>query len=248
MSQTLTETPRRRRGPPGVGRSAPAFSQGGTKGRRLPGRRRSGDLDLITHRGFTLLGQADVGRLRHLVNPKLSICAPRARHLFAGSGPTAITRAAEINRLLVREAKAAMRRPAQGRGPLYFGRGAEEAGSAPEWPKLSFESFPCHRWRSARQPMRDPADAPGPGVAGDVRPRHTKGGNSKRPTAAPRNAVGIHGNQVAANHRRKQSAWAGIRARRRRRSSGRRRQAEDRSRHDAEIATLGFEDQTPPRV
>ena len=40
-----------------------------------------GDLDLITHRGFLLLGQADVVIYDHLVNIKLLDFAPNARRI-----------------------------------------------------------------------------------------------------------------------------------------------------------------------
>ena len=43
-----------------------------------------GDLDLITVRGFSLLGKADVVVYDHLVNAKLLDFAPNARHVFAG--------------------------------------------------------------------------------------------------------------------------------------------------------------------
>jgi uroporphyrinogen III methyltransferase/synthase len=88
-----------------------------------------GDLDLITHRGFTLLGKADVVIYDHLVNPKLLDFAPQARHLFAGKKSDSHTlEQPEINRLLVREAKAghAVVR-LKGGDPYIFGRGAEEA-------------------------------------------------------------------------------------------------------------------------
>ena len=88
-----------------------------------------GDLDLITHRGFLLLGQADVVIYDHLVNPKLLDFAPRARHLFAGKRSDSHTlEQPEINRLLVREAKAGRRVVRlKGGDPYIFGRGAEEA-------------------------------------------------------------------------------------------------------------------------
>ena len=88
-----------------------------------------GDLDLITHRGFVLLGKSDVVVYDHLVNRKLLDFAPQARHLFAGKRSDSHTlEQPEINRLLVREAKAghAVVR-LKGGDPYIFGRGAEEA-------------------------------------------------------------------------------------------------------------------------
>jgi uroporphyrinogen III methyltransferase / synthase len=88
-----------------------------------------GDLDLITHRGFILLGQADVVVYDHLVNSKLLDFAPQARHLLAGKRSDSHTlEQPEINRLLVREAKAGHRVVRlKGGDPYIFGRGAEEA-------------------------------------------------------------------------------------------------------------------------
>ncbi len=88
-----------------------------------------GDLELITLRGFNLLGKADVIVYDHLVNPKLLDFAPRARHVFAGKRSDSHTlEQPEINRLLVREARAgrAVVR-LKGGDPYIFGRGAEEA-------------------------------------------------------------------------------------------------------------------------
>lgn len=88
-----------------------------------------GDLDLITHRGFTLLGKADVVVYDHLVNPKLLDFAPQARPIFAGKRSDSHTlEQPEINRLLVREAKAGRSVVRlKGGDPYIFGRGAEEA-------------------------------------------------------------------------------------------------------------------------
>lgn len=102
-----------------------------------------GDLGLITHRGFTLLGQADVVVYDHLVNPKLLDFAPQARHLFAGKRSDSHTlEQPEINRLLVREAKAgrAVVR-LKGGDPYIFGRGAEEA-EALRRARIPFEVVP----------------------------------------------------------------------------------------------------------
>src|SRR5437016_13945628 len=88
-----------------------------------------GDLELITYRGFTLLGQADVVVYDHLVNAKLLDFAPQARHLFAGKRSDSPTlEQPGINRLLVREAKAGRSVVRlKGGDPYIFGRGAEEA-------------------------------------------------------------------------------------------------------------------------
>ena len=88
-----------------------------------------GDLDLITHRGFILLGKADVVVYDHLVNSRLLDFAPQARHLFAGKRSDSHTlEQPEINRLLVREAKAGRKVVRlKGGDPYIFGRGAEEA-------------------------------------------------------------------------------------------------------------------------
>ncbi len=88
-----------------------------------------GDLDLITVRGFTLLGKADVVVYDQLVNAKLLDFAPRARHVFAGKRSDSHTlEQPEINRLLVREAKAGHSVVRlKGGDPYIFGRGAEEA-------------------------------------------------------------------------------------------------------------------------
>lgn len=88
-----------------------------------------GDLELITLRGFNLLGKADVIVYDHLVNPKLLDFAPRARHVFAGKRSDSHTlEQPEINRLLVREARAGRSVVRlKGGDPYIFGRGAEEA-------------------------------------------------------------------------------------------------------------------------
>jgi len=102
-----------------------------------------GDLDLITHRGFTLLGKADVVVYDHLVNPKLLDFAPNARHLFAGKrSDTHTLEQPDINRLLVREARAgrAVVR-LKGGDPYIFGRGAEEA-EALQRARVPFEVVP----------------------------------------------------------------------------------------------------------
>jgi uroporphyrinogen III methyltransferase/synthase len=102
-----------------------------------------GDLDLITHRGFLLLGQADVVIYDHLVNPKLLDFAPNARHLSAGKRSDSHTlEQPEINRLLVREARAghAVVR-LKGGDPYIFGRGAEEA-EALQRARVDFEVVP----------------------------------------------------------------------------------------------------------
>jgi uroporphyrinogen III methyltransferase/synthase len=102
-----------------------------------------GDLDLITHRGFLLLGQADVVIYDHLVNPKLLDFAPQARHVFAGKRSDSHTlEQPEINRLLVREAKAGRRVVRlKGGDPYIFGRGAEEA-EALRRARIDFEVVP----------------------------------------------------------------------------------------------------------
>lgn len=102
-----------------------------------------GDLDLITHRGFMLLGQADVVIYDHLVNPKLLDFAPNARHLFAGKKSDSHTlEQPEINRLLVREAKAGrVVVRLKGGDPYIFGRGAEEA-EALQRARVPFEVVP----------------------------------------------------------------------------------------------------------
>jgi uroporphyrinogen III methyltransferase/synthase len=88
-----------------------------------------GDLELITTRGFNLLRSADVVVYDHLVNPKLLDFAPEARHISAGKrSDTHTLEQPEINRLLVREARAGhdvVR--LKGGDPYIFGRGAEEA-------------------------------------------------------------------------------------------------------------------------
>jgi uroporphyrinogen III methyltransferase/synthase len=102
-----------------------------------------GDLDLITHRGFLLLGQADVVLYDHLVNPKLLDFAPNARRIFAGKRSDSHTlEQPEINRLLVREARAghAVVR-LKGGDPYIFGRGAEEA-EALQRARIPFEVVP----------------------------------------------------------------------------------------------------------
>jgi uroporphyrinogen III methyltransferase/synthase len=88
-----------------------------------------GDLGLITLRGFQLLGRADVVVYDHLVNPKLLDFAPRARRLYAGKrSDTHTLEQPEINRLLVREARAGRTVVRlKGGDPYIFGRGAEEA-------------------------------------------------------------------------------------------------------------------------
>jgi uroporphyrinogen III methyltransferase/synthase len=102
-----------------------------------------GDLDLITQRGFTLLGEADVVVYDHLVNPKLLDFAPNARHLFAGKRSDSHTlEQPEINRLLVREARAGHRVVRlKGGDPYIFGRGAEEA-EALQRARIPFEVVP----------------------------------------------------------------------------------------------------------
>lgn len=102
-----------------------------------------GDLDLITHRGFLLLGQADVVIYDHLVNPKLLDFAPNARHVFAGKRSDSHTlEQPEINRLLVREAKAGRKVVRlKGGDPYIFGRGAEEA-EALRRARVDFEVVP----------------------------------------------------------------------------------------------------------
>jgi uroporphyrinogen III methyltransferase/synthase len=102
-----------------------------------------GDLDLITHRGFTLLGKADVVVYDHLVNPKLLDFAPQARHLFAGKRSDSHTlEQPEINRLLVREARAGRTVVRlKGGDPYIFGRGAEEA-EALQRARVPFEVVP----------------------------------------------------------------------------------------------------------
>lgn len=102
-----------------------------------------GDLDLITHRGFTLLGKAEVVVYDHLVNPKLLDFAPQARHLFAGKRSDSHTlEQPDINRLLIREARAghAVVR-LKGGDPYIFGRGAEEA-EALQRARIAFEVVP----------------------------------------------------------------------------------------------------------
>ncbi len=102
-----------------------------------------GDLDLITHRGFLLLGQADVVIYDHLVNPKLLDFAPQARRIFAGKRSDSHTlEQPEINRLLVREARAGRRVVRlKGGDPYIFGRGAEEA-EALSRARIAFEVVP----------------------------------------------------------------------------------------------------------
>jgi len=102
-----------------------------------------GDLDLITHRGFLLLGKADVVIYDHLVNPKLLDFAPNARHVFAGKKSDSHTlEQPEINRLLVREAKAGRKVVRlKGGDPYIFGRGAEEA-EALRRARIDFEVVP----------------------------------------------------------------------------------------------------------
>jgi uroporphyrinogen III methyltransferase/synthase len=88
-----------------------------------------GDLELITLRGFRLLAQADVVVYDHLVNPKLLDFAPQARAVFAGKrSDTHTLEQPQINRLLVREARAGRRVVRlKGGDPYIFGRGGEEA-------------------------------------------------------------------------------------------------------------------------
>lgn len=102
-----------------------------------------GDLGLITCRGFSLLGRADVVVYDHLVNPKLLDFAPQADHVYAGKRSDSHTlEQPEINRLLVREAragKAVVR--LKGGDPYIFGRGAEEA-EALSRARVPFEIVP----------------------------------------------------------------------------------------------------------
>jgi uroporphyrinogen III methyltransferase/synthase len=102
-----------------------------------------GDLDLITHRGFLLLGQADVVIYDHLVNIKLLDFAPNARRIYAGKRSDSHTlEQPEINRLLVREAKSGNKVVRlKGGDPYIFGRGAEEA-EALQRARIDFEVVP----------------------------------------------------------------------------------------------------------
>lgn len=102
-----------------------------------------GDLDLITHRGFILLGKADVVVYDHLVNAKLLDFAPQARAIFAGKRSDSHTlEQPEINRLLVKEAKAGhVVVRLKGGDPYIFGRGAEEA-EALQRARIPFEVVP----------------------------------------------------------------------------------------------------------
>jgi uroporphyrinogen III methyltransferase/synthase len=102
-----------------------------------------GDLELITLRGFNLLGKADVVVYDYLVNQKLLEFAPRARHLFAGKRSDSHTiEQPEINRILLREARAGRTVVRlKGGDPTIFGRGAEEA-EALQRARIPFEIVP----------------------------------------------------------------------------------------------------------
>ncbi|HXG61658.1 MAG TPA: uroporphyrinogen-III C-methyltransferase [Planctomycetota bacterium] len=102
-----------------------------------------GDLGLITVRGRELLGKADVVVYDHLVNPRLLDFAPRARRVYAGKRSDSHTlEQPEINRLLVREARAGRTVVRlKGGDPYIFGRGAEEAEALAR-ARIPFEIVP----------------------------------------------------------------------------------------------------------
>lgn len=102
-----------------------------------------GDLGLLTLRGHDLLGRADVVVYDHLVNRKLLDFAPRARRVFAGKrSDTHTLEQPEINRLLVREARAGkLVVRLKGGDPYIFGRGGEEA-EALSRARVPFELVP----------------------------------------------------------------------------------------------------------
>lgn len=103
----------------------------------------AGDLELITLRGMNLLSRADVVVYDHLVNPKLLDFAPRARAVFAGKrSDTHTLEQPEINRLLVREARAGRQVVRlKGGDPFIFGRGGEEAEALAR-ARIPFEIVP----------------------------------------------------------------------------------------------------------
>ncbi len=91
-----------------------------------------GDPDLLTLKAVQRLQEADVLVVDRLVNPKVLEYARRdAERIFVGKtpgGPT--TSQADINRILVREAKAGkMVARLKGGDPFIFGRAAEEMGA-----------------------------------------------------------------------------------------------------------------------
>lgn len=88
-----------------------------------------GDLGLLTLRGREALAGADVVVYDHLVNPELLALAPGSRRVFAGKrSDTHTLEQPEINRLLVREARAGRDVVRlKGGDPYIFGRGGEEA-------------------------------------------------------------------------------------------------------------------------
>ena len=103
-----------------------------------------GDTGLLTLRGRDLLAEADVVVYDHLVNPHLLAFAPRsAKRVFAGKrSDSHELEQPQINRLLVKEARAgrAVVR-LKGGDPYIFGRGGEEA-EALRRARVGFEIVP----------------------------------------------------------------------------------------------------------
>ena len=87
-----------------------------------------GDPGLLTLRGAEWLAAADVVVYDALSNPKLLRHAPTARHIYVGKRAARHAMSqADINALLVREAKAGQRVVRlKGGDPFVFGRGGEE--------------------------------------------------------------------------------------------------------------------------
>lgn len=104
-----------------------------------------GRADLLTVRGAKLLAKADAVVVDALVNPRLTdLCRPEARIVHAGKrghGEVAM-RQAQINRLLVRLARAGKTVVRlKGGDPYFFGRGGEEAEHLARH-RIPFETVP----------------------------------------------------------------------------------------------------------
>lgn len=104
-----------------------------------------GRADLLTVRGAALLAKADAVVVDALVNPRLTdLSRPEARIVHAGKrghGEVAM-RQAEINRLLVRLARAGKTVVRlKGGDPYFFGRGGEEAEHLARH-RVPFETVP----------------------------------------------------------------------------------------------------------
>jgi uroporphyrinogen III methyltransferase/synthase len=127
-----------------------ARSSGGDPGRAPPGTvylvgAGPGDPGLLTLRGKRCLGRADVVVYDYLANPRLlRFAAPGAECIFCGKhgGGTGIMKQAEINALLVEQARAGKTVVRlKGGDPLLFGRGGEEACALQE-AGIRFEIVP----------------------------------------------------------------------------------------------------------